>query len=390
MRAVRWYGKKDVRVETVDDPEIVNPRDAIIKVSSTAICGSDLHLYDGVIPSMKKGDILGHEFMGEIVETGSAITNVKVGDRVVIPFTIACGQCFFCERTLTSLCDNSNPAQNQDVVEPLMGHSPSGLFGYSHMLGGFAGGQAEFVRVPYADKGCFKVPSHLSDDQLLFLSDILPTGWMGAENADIEPGDIVAIWGAGPVGQFAIRAALLMGAERVISIDHRPGRLALAAEAGAETLNFEHVDVLEALAETTGGRGPDRCIDAVGMEAHGLSADNLFDHARQAVGLATDRPHVLRQAIIACRKGGTISMPGVYGGLVDGLPFGAFVNKGLTLKTGQTHVHRYMQPLLDRIEAGEIEPASIISHHMPLDKAADAYAGFANEQDEYTKVILRP
>ena len=390
MRAVRWYGKHDIRVESVPDPVIVNPRDAIVRVTSTAICGSDLHLYNGVIPSMQAGDILGHEFMGEIVDLGSGVANLAVGDRVVIPFTIACGHCFFCERTMTSLCDNSSPADNQDVAEAFMGHAPSGLFGYSHMMGGYAGGQAEYVRVPFADTGAFKVPAHLGDDQLLFLSDILPTGWMAAENADIEQGDTVAVWGAGPVGQFAVRSAFLLGAERVIAIDHRPQRLALAELAGAETLNFKTTDVLAALAETTGGRGPDRCIDAVGMEAHGLAIDNLYDLGRQKVGLATDRPHVLRQAMVACRKGGTISMPGVYGGLVDKLPMGAFVNKGLTLKTGQTHVHRYMRPLLDRIERGEIKPECIISHHLALDAAPQAYADFSNKQDEFTKVVLRP
>ena len=390
MRAVRWHGKKDVRVDTVPDPVIVNPRDAIIRVSSTAICGSDLHLYDGMIPSMQAGDILGHEFMGEVVALGHGVTNLQIGDRVVVPFTIACGNCFFCEKTLTSLCDNSNPADNQDVAEAMMSHSPSGLFGYSHMLGGYAGGQAEYVRVPFADTGCFKVPTHLTDDQVLFLSDILPTGWMAAENADIEPGDTVAVWGAGPVGQFAIRSAFLLGAERVIAIDHRPGRLALAAEAGAETLDFENVDVMAALAETTGGRGPDRCIDAVGMEAHGLAIDNMVDRAKQAIGIGTDRPHVLRQAIVACRKGGTISMPGVYGGLLDNLPMGAFVNKGLTLKTGQTHIHRYMQPLLARIETGEIQPDVIISHRIKLSEAPAAYDNFLNKQDEFTKVVLQP
>lgn len=390
MRAVRWHGKKDVRVDTVPDPQIVNPRDAIVRVTSTAICGSDLHLYNGMIPSMQAGDILGHEFMGEIVELGSAVTNLSIGDRVVVPFTIACGHCFFCEKTLTSLCDNSNPAENQDLAEAMMGHSPSGLFGFSHMLGGYAGGQAEFVRVPYADTGCFKVPAHLTDDQVLFLSDILPTGWMAAENAEIEPGDTVAIWGAGPVGQFAVRSAFLLGAERVISIDHRPSRLALAAEAGAETINFETVDVMEALLETTGGRGPDRCIDAVGMEAHGLAIDNVVDGAKQAVGLGTDRPHVLRQAIVACRKGGTISMPGVYAGFLDKVPLGAFMNKGLTLKAGQTHMHRYMQPLLGRIEAGEIKPDVIISHRLSLADAPGAYSDFLNKQHEFTKVVMQP
>ena len=390
MRAVRWHGKKDVRVDTVADPEIVNPRDAIVRVTSTAICGSDLHLYNGMVPTMQAGDILGHEFMGEIVALGKGVGNLGIGDRVVVPFTIACGHCYFCEKTMTSLCDNSNPADTQDIAEAMMGHSPSGLFGYSHMTGGYAGGQAEFVRVPFADTGCFKVPAHLSDDPVLFLSDILPTGWMAAENAEIEPGDTVAIWGAGPIGQFAIRSAFLLGAERVIAIDHRPGRLALAAEAGAETVDFENVDVMAALLETTGGRGPDRCIDAVGMEAHGLSIDNIGDHAKQAVGIGTDRPHVLRQAIVACRKGGTISMPGVYAGLLDNLPMGAFMNKGLTLKTGQTHVHRYMAPLLARIEAGEIKPDVIISHRLSLSEAPAAYDNFLNKQDEFTKVVLQP
>lgn len=390
MRAVRWHGKNDVRVDTVPDPEIVNPRDAIIKVSSTAVCGSDLHLYNGMIPSMQAGDILGHEFMGEVVALGAGVGNLAVGDRVVVPFTIACGHCFFCERTMTSLCDNSNPAENQDIAEAAMGHSPSGLFGFSHMLGGYAGGQAEYVRVPFADTGCFKVPAHLSDDQVLFLSDILPTGWMAAENAEIEAGDTVAIWGAGPVGQFAVRAAFLLGAERVISIDHRPARLALAAAAGAETLNFETVDVMAALAETTGGRGPDRCIDAVGMEAHGMAIDNIIDRGKQAVMLGTDRPHVLRQAIVACRKGGTISMPGVYGGMLDKLPMGAFMNKGLTLKSGQTHMHRYMQPLLERIDKGEIKPDVIISHRLSLEEAPGAYDSFLNKQDEFTKIVMQP
>ena len=390
MRALRWHGKQDVRVDTVPDPEIVNPRDAIIRVTSTAICGSDLHLYDNVIPTMQKGDILGHEFMGEIVALGKGVTNLKVGQRVVVPFTIACGNCFFCEKDLWSCCDNSNPADNQDIAEVVMGHAPSGLFGYSHMTGGYAGGQAEYVRVPFADVGLFPVPDHLEDDQVLFLTDIFPTGYMGAENAEIEPGDTVAVWGCGPVGQFAIRSAFMFGAERVIAIDHREARLDLAREAGAETLNFEQVGVLEALAETTGGRGPDRCIDAVGMEAHGMSLDNVIDRAKQAVMLATDRPHALRQAIIACRKGGTVSVPGVYGGLIDNMPFGAIVNKGLTLKSGQTHVHRYLKPLLARIEAGDIDPRVVISHRLPLEDAPMAYDQFKNNQDEFRKVVLKP
>jgi len=391
MRALTWHGKTDVRVDTHPDPEIINPRDAIIKITSTAICGSDLHLYDAYVPTLKPGDILGHEFMGEVVEVGEGARHkLKKGDRVVVPFTIACGDCFFCKKTLWSCCDNSNTPEGQEMADALMGHSPSGLFGYTHMLGGYPGGQAEYVRVPFADVGPFKVPSYLSDDQVLFLTDIFPTGYMAAENCDIQPGDTVAVWGCGPVGQFAIRSAFLLGAEQVIAIDHRPGRLALAAAAGAVTLNFEDVDVLEALKDLTAGRGPDACIDAVGMEAHGVSIDNMADRAKQFVGLAFDRPHVLRQAIVACRKGGTVSVPGVYGGFLDKIPFGAFVNKGLTMKTGQTHVMRYLKPLLEHIEAGRIDPTIIISHHLPLAEAPQGYANFKNKQDEWTKVVLRP
>jgi len=391
MRALTWHGKTDVRVDTHPDPEIINPRDAIIKITSTAICGSDLHLYDAYVPTLKPGDILGHEFMGEVVEVGEGAKHkLKKGDRVVVPFTIACGDCFFCKKTLWSCCDNSNTPEGQEMADALMGHSPSGLFGYTHMLGGYPGGQAEYVRVPFADVGPFKVPSYLSDDQVLFLTDIFPTGYMAAENCDIQPGDTVAVWGCGPVGQFAIRSAFLLGAEQVIAIDHRPGRLALAAAAGAVTLNFEDVDVLEALKDLTAGRGPDACIDAVGMEAHGVSIDNMADRAKQFVGLAFDRPHVLRQAIVACRKGGTVSVPGVYGGFLDKIPFGAFVNKGLTMKTGQTHVMRYLKPLLEHIEAGRIDPTIIISHHLPLAEAPQGYANFKNKQDEWTKVVLRP
>jgi len=391
MRALTWHGKTDVRVDTHPDPEIINPRDAIIKITSTAICGSDLHLYDAYVPTLKPGDILGHEFMGEVVEVGEGAKHkLNKGDRVVVPFTIACGDCFFCKKTLWSCCDNSNTPEGQEMADALMGHSPSGLFGYTHMLGGYPGGQAEYVRVPFADVGPFKVPSYLSDDQVLFLTDIFPTGYMAAENCDIQPGDTVAVWGCGPVGQFAIRSAFLLGAEQVIAIDHRPGRLALAAEAGAVTLNFEDVDVLEALKDLTAGRGPDACIDAVGMEAHGVSIDNMADRAKQFVGLAFDRPHVLRQAIVACRKGGTVSVPGVYGGFLDKIPFGAFVNKGLTMKTGQTHVMRYLKPLLEHIEAGRIDPTIIISHHLPLAEAPQGYANFKNKQDEWTKVVLRP
>ncbi len=391
MRALCWHGKYDVRVDTVPDPEIVNPRDAIIKITSTAICGSDLHLYDGYIPTMQSGDILGHEFMGEVVEVGpGAKHKLSKGDRVIIPFTIACGNCFFCERDLWSCCDNSNPADNQDIAETLMGHSPSGLFGYSHMLGGYAGGQAEYARVPFADTGCMVVPEELSDEQVLFLTDIFPTGYMAAENCNIGPGDTVAVWGAGPVGQFAIRSCFLLGAERVIAIDHRDGRLEMARAAGAEVLNFEEVNILEALNEMTGGRGPDACMDAVGMEAHGMSLDNLVDRAKAAMFLATDRPHVLREAILACRKGGSISVPGVYGGAVDKVPFGALVNKGLTLKTGQTHVHRYLKPLLEHVRKGNIDPTFIISHRLPLEDAPKGYAMFKQQQSEVTKVVLKP
>ena len=397
MRAVTWHGKHDIRVDNVPDPEILNPRDAIIKVTSTAICGSDLHLYDAVIPTMMKGDIMGHEFMGEVVDIGSAHKNgssnghaLKVGQRVVVPFTIACGNCFFCEKDLWSCCDNSSPADNQDIAETIMGHSPSGLFGYSHMTGGYAGGQAEYVRVPFADTGPMVIPDHLEDDQVLFLTDIFPTGYMAAEQCDIEPGDTVAIWGCGPVGQFAIRSAFMLGAERVIAIDHREARLALAAEAGADTLNFETVHILDALNEMTGGRGPDRCIDAVGMEAHGLALDNMLDRAKQAVGISTDRPHVLREAILACRKAGTISIPGVYGGMLDNIPFGAAMNKGLSFRTGQTHVHRYLKPLLARIEKGDIDPRVVISHRLPLADAPKAYKQFKNNQDEFRKVVLKP
>ena len=390
MKAVSWHGKHDVRVDTVPDPEIVNPRDAIIRITSTAICGSDLHLYDGMIPTMQPGDILGHEFMGEVVDVGRDNHKLRVGQRVVVPFTIACGDCFFCKKELWSCCDNSSPADNQDIAEGLMGHSPSALFGYSHMMGGYAGGQAEFVRVPFADTGCMVVPDHLEDEQVLFLTDIFPTGYMAAENCSIERGDTVAIWGAGPVGQFAIRSAFMLGAERVISIDHRKERLALAAEAGADTLDFEQVHVLDALLETTAGRGPDSCIDCVGMEAHGMALDNMIDRAKQATGLGTDRPHVLREAIIACRKGGTVSVPGVYGGLLDKIPFGAAVQKGLTIKTGQTHVHRYLRPLLDRIENGDIDPRFVISHRLKLKDAPMAYDQFLNNQDEFRKVVLKP
>ncbi|MEC4819192.1 MAG: zinc-dependent alcohol dehydrogenase [Scytonema sp. PMC 1069.18] len=388
MKAVCWHGANDVRVETVPDPKIINPRDAIVKITSTAICGSDLHLYDGFIPTMEKGDILGHEFMGEVVDLGSKVKNVKVGDRVVVPFTISCGNCFFCNRDLWSLCDNSNP--NGWIAEKLMGHSPSGLFGYSHMLGGYAGGQAEYARVPFADVGLFKIPDGLTDEQVVFLTDIFPTGYMAAENCDIEPGDIVAIWGCGPVGQFAIRSAYMLGAERVIAIDRIPERLQMAEKSNAEVLNYEKINVGEALKEMTGGRGPDACIDAVGMEAHGTDFMALYDKAMQAVRLETDRPTALREVIVACRKGGHVSIPGVYGGFLDKVPMGAAMNKGLTFKTGQTHVHKYLGPLLERIQNGEIDPSFVITHRLPLDQAPHGYEIFKHKKDNCIKVVLKP
>ncbi len=389
MKAVCWHNRHDVRVETVPDPKILNPRDAIIKITSTAICGSDLHLYEGNIPTMESGDILGHEFMGEVVEVGNEVKNLQAGDRVVVPFTISCGSCFFCQKDLWSLCDNSNP--NSWMAEKLYGHSPAGLFGYSHLLGGYAGGQAEYARVPFADVGPFKIPDGLSDDQVLFLTDIFPTGYMAAENADIEPGDTVAVWGCGPVGQFAIQSAYMLGAAKVIAIDRFPARLNMAKEQGkAEVINYEEIDPGEALKEMTGGRGPDRCIDAVGMEAHGTDAMAAYDQVKQGIKLETGRPTALRQAIVACRKGGTVSIPGVYGGFVDKVPLGAVVNKGLTLRSGQTHVHKYLQPLLARIQQGEIDPSFVISHHMSIEDAPKAYKIFRNKEDNCTKVVLKP
>jgi len=389
MKANCWYGKHDVRVENVPDPQIVNPRDAIVKITATAICGSDLHLYDGYIPTMERGDILGHEFMGEVMEVGRAITNLKVGDRVVVPFPIACGNCFFCKKELYSLCENSNP--NAWMAEKMWGHSPCGIFGYSHLVGGYAGGQAEYVRVPYADVGPIKIENGLPDEKVLFLSDILPTGYMAAENCDIQPGDTVAVWGCGPVGQFAIASAFLLGAERVIAIDRFPERLAMAAaNSGAEPLNYEEVDLFDALREITGGRGPDSCIDAVGMEAHGTGLVAAYDRAKQAVMLETDRPLALREAIMACRNGGTVSVPGVYGGFIDKMPIGSLMNRGLTLKTGQTHVHRYLRPLLERIENGDIDPSFIITHRMRLEDAAEGYRTFRDKIDDCIKVVLTP
>ncbi len=388
MKAVCWYGTHDVRVQNVPDPKILNARDAIVKITSTAICGSDLHLYDGYIPTMQKGDVLGHEFMGEVLEVGREVRNLKKGDRVVVPFTICCGRCFYCERQLWSLCDNSNP--NARMAEKMYGSSTAGLFGYSHLFGGFAGGQAQYARVPFADVGPIKVPESVRDEQALFLSDIFPTGYMAAENCNIQPGDTVAVWGCGPVGQFAIRSAYLLGADRVIALDHVPARLRMAREGKAEALDFSDIDVIEKLNEMTGGRGPDACIDAVGMEAHGLSLDNLYDRAKQAVRLETDRPHVLRQCIQACRKGGTVSVPGVYGGFIDKFPIGAAFAKGLSLKMGQTHVPRYMKPLLERVERGEIDPGFVITHRVRIDDAAEAYKTFSAQADDAVKFVLNP
>jgi threonine dehydrogenase-like Zn-dependent dehydrogenase len=389
MKALCWYGTHKVRVENVPDPQILNPRDAIIEITTTAICGSDLHLYDGYIPAMEKGDILGHEFMGEVVEVGRGVENLQKGDRVVVPFTIACGRCNFCRQNLWSLCDNSNP--NAWIAEKMYGFSASGLFGYSHLYGGYAGGQAEYARVPYADVGPIKIPDGLSDEQVLFLSDIFPTGYMAAENCNIQPGDTVAVWGCGPVGQFAIKSAYLLGAERVIAVDRIPERLRMAQEQGhAEVFNYEDADVVEVLKEMTGGRGPDACIDAVGMEAHGTSIGAVNDTVKQKVRLGTDRPHVLRQAIQACGKGGTVSIPGVYGGFLDKVPFGAAFAKGLTFKMGQTHVHRYLRPLLERIERGEIDPSFVITHRLSLDEAPDGYDIFKHKEDECIKVVLKP
>ncbi len=389
MKATVWFGKQDVRVENVPDPEILNPGDAIVRITSTAICGSDLHLYDGLVPTMEKGDIIGHEFMGEIVEVGSDVRKLKVGDRVVVPFPIACGRCFFCQEQLYSVCENSNP--NAWMAEKMWGHSPAGIFGYSHLTGGYAGGQAEYARVPFADVGPIKVPNDLSDEQVLFLSDILPTGYMAAENCNIRPGSVVAVWGCGPVGQFAMQSARLLGAEQVIGIDHIPERLRMAREQSkAETLDYEEVDVAAALKEMTGGRGPDACIDAVGMEAHGIGMLGAYDRVKQAMRLETDRPIALRDALMACRNGGVVSVAGVYGGFLDKIPFGSVMNRSLTIKTGQTHVQRYMQPLLERIQKGEIDPSVVITHLMALDDAPRGYDIFCNKQDECIKVVLKP
>ncbi len=389
MKALCWYGTEKVSVEDVPEPRILNPRDAIIKVTRSAICGSDLHLYDGFIPTMQPGDILGHEFMGVVEDVGAAVKNLEPGDRVVVPFTICCGQCFYCQRGLWSLCDNSNP--NAWLAERFYGYSGGGLFGYSHMMGGYAGGQAQYARVPFADIGPIKIPEGVDDEKVLFLSDIFPTGYMAAENCDIQPGDTIAVWGCGPVGQFAIRSALMLGAQRVIAIDRFPERLELARKGGAEVVDYEEVDdLIEELKAMTGGRGPDACIDAVGMEAHGDTIGAIYDNLKAKAMLATDRLNVLRQCIQACRKGGIVSIPGVYGGMLDKVPFGAAFGKGLSFRMGQTHMLRYMKPLLERIERNEIDPSFLITHRISMEQIPEMYEVFRDKEDQCIKVVCDP
>ncbi|UNG18835.1 zinc-dependent alcohol dehydrogenase [Stutzerimonas zhaodongensis] len=390
MRALRWHGKHDIRCDNhVPDPSIEDPRDAIIKVSSCAICGSDLHLYDGFMPGMQHGDIMGHEFMGEVMEVGSANKKLKVGDRVVVPFTIVCGECNQCRRGNFSVCERTN--RNKDVADKVFGHTTAGLYGYTHLTGGYAGGQAEFVRVPYADVGPVVVPDGMTDEQVLFLGDILPTGWQAAAQCDIQPTDTVAVWGAGPVGQFAIRSAIMMGAEQVICIDNVPERLSMARAGGAITINFDEESVLERLKELTRGKGPEKCIDSVGMEAHAArSIDSMYDRAKQALMMETDRPHVLREMIYVCRPAGIISIPGVYGGLIDKIPFGAAMNKGLTFRMGQTHVNRWTDDLLKRIQEGQIDPSFVITHSVSLEQGPEMYKTFRDKHDGCIKVVLKP
>ena len=389
MRALRWHGKHDVRCDTVPDPTIEDGRDAIVKVTSCAICGSDLHLFDGFMPTMEHGDILGHEFMGEVVEVGPQTRSLKVGDRVVVPFTIICGECDQCRRGNFSVCERTN--RNREKADKVFGHATAGLFGYSHLTGGYAGGQAEYVRVPWADHTHVKVPDSLTDEQVLFLGDILPTGWQAAVNCEIEPTDTVAVWGAGPVGQMAVRSAILLGARQVIVIDHVPERLAMASASGAITINFDEESVVERLKELTGGKGPEKCIDAVGMESHvSRSVDSIYDRVKQAVMLETDRPHVLREMIYVCRPAGTLSIPGVYGGLLDKIPFGAAMNKGLTFRMGQTHVNRWTDDLLKRIEEGQIDPSFVITHTVPLEEGPGMYKTFRDKEDGCIKVVLKP
>ena len=389
MKAVCWHGKHDVQVDTVSDPQIVNPRDAVVQVNLTAICGSDLHLYNGYVPTMEKGDILGHEFVGEVVETGSGVSSIKRGDRVVVPFPISCGACWYCKEGMFALCDNSNP--NAWMQEKLYGDGSAGIFGYSRLYGGYAGGQAEFVRVPFADVGLKKISDGLTDEQVLFLTDILPTGYQAAEQCNIHQGDTVAIWGAGPVGLFAAKSASLLGADKVVVIDKNPERLEMAKKhCQAETLNFEEDDIVEVLHGMTGGRGPDSCIDAVGMEAEGTGMEDVYDNVKQTLHLENDRPSALRQLIKACRKGGTISIPGVYSGFVDKMPMGTVFAKGLTMRTGQTNVHKYVQPLMQLIEKKELDSTFIITHRMALDDAPHGYRIFSDKQDSCVKIVMNP
>ena len=390
MKALCWHGKKDIRCDTVPDPQIEHPRDAIVKVSSCAICGSDLHLFNGFIPGMKHGDILGHEFMGEVMEVGSGNTKLKPGDRVVVPFTIVCGECEQCRRGNFSVCERTN--RNRAIADKVFGHATAGLFGYTHLTGGYAGGQAEYVRVPYADVGPVKIPPGITDDQALFLGDIFPTGWQAAMNCDIQPEDTVAVWGAGPVGQFCIRSAVLLGAKQVVAIDRVQERLSMAQAGGAIPLNFEDESVLERLDELTQGKGPDKCIDAVGLEAHvGFKhPDSIYDRAKQALMLESDRSHVLREMIYVCRPAGILSVPGVYGGLIDKFPMGALVQKGLTVRTGQTHVNKWARDLLRRIVEGEIDPSFVVTHTAALEEGPALYKTFRDKEDGCVKVVLKP
>jgi threonine dehydrogenase-like Zn-dependent dehydrogenase len=390
MKALRWHGKGDIRCETVPDPQIEDPRDAIIKVTSCAICGSDLHLYNHFMPGMEKGDIMGHEFMGEVVEVGSSTKNLKVGERIVVPFTIICGECDQCKRGNFSVCERTN--RNAELAATAFGHTTAGLFGYTHLTGGYPGGQAEYVRVPYADATHIKVPDGLTDEQVLFLGDIFPTGWQAAVQCDIQPTDTVAIWGCGPVGQMTIRSAILLGAKQVIAIDRLPERLSMAKAGGAITINFAEESVIERLNELTGGKGPEKCIDSVGMESHVSMGqpDTILDRAKQAVMLESDRPHVLREMFYVCRPAGVISIPGVYGGLVDKIPFGAVMNKGLTIRAGQTHVNRWTDDLLRRIQEGQIDPSFVITHNVSLDQGPEMYETFRDKKDGCIKVVLKP
>ena len=388
MKAVTWCGKKDVRVANVEDPRILRPHDAIVRMTRAAICGSDVHLYDGYVPTMKKGDILGHEAVGEVVEVGKEVYNLAPGDRVAVPFPISCGQCWYCKQGLWSLCDNTNP--NAWMMEKAFGQSTAGVFGYSHMFGGYAGGQAEYVRVPFANVGPLKLPKEITYEQALTLCDVFPTGYQAAESCNIHSGDIIAVWGCGPIGQFAVRSAFMLGAARVLAIDNDPARLELAAKAGAEAVNFSRECVHSQLMEATGGRGPDACIDAVGLEAHGKTPDAVYDTIKVAARMGTEHAHALREAIMTCRKGGTISIVGVYAGLLDKFPMGAAFNKGLTFRMGQAHVQRYMRPLLDQILSHQIDPSFIFTHRFALDDAPKAYEMFSKKQDNCIKAMLQP